>query len=59
MRTFEPTFYRRKNNGLEFTSKAADQWAFRHDVTLDFSHPGKPTDNALIDPSTDGCAPSV
>jgi putative transposase len=26
-----------------------DQWAYAHGVALDFSRPGKPTDNALIE----------
>jgi len=33
----------------EFISKEFDLWAFMHDVTLDFSRPGKPTDNAYIE----------
>lgn len=39
----------RVDNGPEFTSKALDQWAYWNHVTLDFSRPGKPTDNALIE----------
>jgi len=39
----------RVDNGTEFTSKAMDQWAYWHGVTLDFSRPGKPTDNGLIE----------
>ncbi|BBH14694.1 hypothetical protein CH06BL_39470 [Chromobacterium haemolyticum] len=27
---------------------ALDQWAYQQGVTLDFSRPGKPTDNAFI-----------
>jgi putative transposase len=30
-------------------SRALDQWAYLHQVTLDFSRPGKPTDNALVE----------
>jgi putative transposase len=30
----------------EFASRALDAWAHREDVRLDFSRPGKPTDNA-------------
>ena len=26
-----------------------DLWAYKHNVTLDFSRPGKPTDNAFIE----------
>ena len=37
------------DNGPEFTSKAIDQWAYANQVTLDFSRPGKPTDNAFIE----------
>jgi len=40
----------RVDNGPEFTSKALDLWAYAHQVELDFSRPGKPTDNALIGP---------
>jgi putative transposase len=34
------------DNGSEFVSKAVDKWAYEHHVELDFSRPGKPTDNA-------------
>lgn len=37
------------DNGSEFISKALDRWAYEHAVTLDFSRPGKPTDNAYIE----------
>jgi len=39
----------RVDNGPEFVSRALDQWAYLHQVTLDFSRPGKPTDNALVE----------
>ena len=39
----------RLDNGPEFISKELDLWAFMHDVTLDFSRPRKPTDNAFIE----------
>ncbi len=39
----------RVDNGTEFTSVAMDQWAYWNGVTLDFSRPGKPQDNALIE----------
>lgn len=39
----------RVDQGPEFTSKALDLWAYLNDVTLDFSRPGKPTDNAFIE----------
>lgn len=37
------------DNGSEFISKALDRWAYENQVVLDFSRPGKPTDNALIE----------
>ena len=39
----------RIDNGPEFTSKALDQWAYLNGVELDFTRPGKPTDDALIE----------
>jgi putative transposase len=39
----------RLDNGPEFISKKLDLWAFMRGVTLDFSRPGKPTDNAYIE----------
>ena len=33
----------------QFISKALDRWAYENDVILDFSRPGKPTDNAFIE----------
>src|SRR5262249_23568902 len=37
------------DNGTEFTSRALDHWAYWNEVHLDFSRPGKPGDNALIE----------
>ena len=37
------------DNGPEFVSKSLDWWAYFNQVTLDFSRPGKPTDNAFIE----------
>ncbi len=37
------------DNGSEFISKAMDEWAYRNGVKLEFSRPGKPTDNAFIE----------
>ena len=37
------------DNGPEFIGKALDRWAYKNSVTLDFSRPGKPTDNAFIE----------
>jgi len=39
----------RVDQGSEFVSRDLDLWAYQHDVTLDFSRPGKPTDNAFIE----------
>ena len=37
------------DNGSEFASRALDRWAYDNGVTLDFSRPGKPTDNPYIE----------
>jgi putative transposase len=37
------------DNGPEFISKALDAWAYRNRVQLEFSRPGKPTDNAFAE----------
>lgn len=39
----------RVDNGSEFISRDLDLWAYARGVTLDFSRPGKPTDNAYIE----------
>jgi putative transposase len=39
----------RIDQGSEFISRDLDLWAYVHEVTLDFSRPGKPTDNAFIE----------
>lgn len=39
----------RVDNGPEFISRDLDMWAYWNKVKLDFSRPGKPTDNALIE----------
>ena len=39
----------RLDNGPEFISKELDLWAYANQVTLDFSRPGKPTDNAFAE----------
>lgn len=39
----------RVDQGREFTSRDLDLWAYHNNVTLDFSRPGKPTDNAFIE----------
>lgn len=37
------------DNGSEFISKDFDKWAYDNQVTLDYSRPGKPTDNPFIE----------
>ena len=37
------------DQGSEFISRDMDLWAYTNSVTLDFSRPGKPTDNAFIE----------
>ena len=39
----------RIDNGPEFIALDMDLWAYHRGVTLDFSRPGKPTDNAFIE----------
>lgn len=39
----------RVDNGPEFISRDLDIWAYARGVVLDFSRPGKPTDNAYIE----------
>jgi putative transposase len=36
-------------NLREFISKDIDRWAYDNKITMDFSRPGKPTDNAFIE----------
>ncbi len=37
------------DNGSEFSSQLVDLWAYQHRVQIDFSRPGKPTDNAHVE----------
>lgn len=37
------------DNGSEFSGRLLDLWAYRHKVRIDFSRPGKPTDNCFIE----------
>jgi putative transposase len=37
------------DNGTEFTSKALDAWAYERGVKLDFTTPGKPTENGFVE----------
>lgn len=39
----------RCDNGSEFASIAVDQWAYWNSIQIDFSRPGKPTDNAYCE----------
>lgn len=44
----------RVDQGTEFVSRDLDLWAYTRGVVLDFSRPGKPTDNAFIE-AFNGC----
>ncbi len=37
------------DNGAEFTSQIMDLWAYQNGVRIDYSRPGKPTDNAHVE----------
>jgi putative transposase len=37
------------DNGSEFSGKLMDLWAYHHGVQIDFSRPGKPTDNGHVE----------
>lgn len=37
------------DNGSEFTGLLLDLWAYHHKTNIDFSRPGKPTDNSFIE----------
>ena len=37
------------DHGTEFMSRALEDWAYRRGVALDFTRPGKPTDNGYIE----------
>ena len=39
----------RVDNGPEFAGRLLDHWAYLNGVEIDFSRPGKPTDNAFIE----------
>jgi len=40
------------DNGSEFAGRSVDLWAYANQVILEFSRPGKPTDNAFIESFT-------
>ena len=46
---FRDTYRIQCDNGSEFISKEMDLWAYSNGVTLDFSRPGKPTDNPYVE----------
>ena len=37
------------DHGTEFTSRALEDWAYTRGIALDFTRPGKPTDNSHIE----------
>lgn len=37
------------DNGSEFAGQLLDLWAYHHQTKIDFSRPGKPTDNCFIE----------
>ena len=37
------------DNGPEFISKEMDRWAYDNKIVVDYSRPGKPTDNAFVE----------
>jgi len=37
------------SRGTEFMSRALEDWTYRRGVNLDFTRPGKPTDNTYIE----------
>lgn len=39
----------RCDNGPEFAGRMLDQWVYLNGVAIDFSRPGKPTDNGFIE----------
>lgn len=49
----------RVDQGSEFISRDLDLWAYQKNVVLDFSRPGKPTDNASSSRSTANSAPNA
>lgn len=39
----------KSDNGSEFAGKVMDRWAYENGIGIDFSRPGKPTDNAAVE----------
>jgi putative transposase len=38
------------DNGSELSGQAMDFWVFQNGFKIDLSRPGKPTDNAFVEP---------
>ena len=49
VRQHEAPKYLFADNGAEFAGRLVDLRAYQHGVRIDFSRPGKPTDNAYIE----------
>jgi len=47
------------DNGSEFTSQVLDLWAYHNQLKIDFSRPGKPTDNAYVESSMGPYGPNA
>ena len=47
------------DNGSESTSQAMDLWAYLNGMKVDFSRPGKPTDNAYVESFNEPFEPSA
>jgi transposase InsO family protein len=45
--------YLRVDNDSEFSWHLLDLWAYHQKTKIDFSRPGKPTDNSFIESQTD------
>jgi len=44
------------DNGSEFSGRLVDLWAYANKVVMEYSRPGKPTDNASSNHLTERCA---
>ncbi len=49
----------RVDNGPEFVSRDLDLWTYMNGVILDFSRPGKPTDNAFVESFNGKSRPTI
>jgi hypothetical protein len=52
-------FWELTDHGREFQSRALEDWAYRRGVQLDFIRPGKPVENAVLNPLTADCEMTV